>query len=172
MPMPTLDPSPTPSEPSPALDRRAAIRYACEVQGDCQPITQLEAGNRWPARLLNVSSTGVGLLLSRRFEPGTLLAVAVEPDGNSTRCLPLARVRRVRRHGNYWLLGCVWADELSDEDMRPLVTSSAVRSALWQKVRKAIGSVETLIQRRRRPTASEGAPLLAPLLTALRARTV
>jgi hypothetical protein len=122
--MPTL----SQFDPSVLRERRAWVRFGCELKGNCQPITQLEAGNRWPAQVWDVSNGGVGLRLSRRFEPGTLLAIdlAAGPDDICT--LPLSRVRRVTAQGNYWLLGCSWPDELSADDLRGLLEPSANRA--------------------------------------------
>jgi len=146
--MPTISPSAV-AAASRELDRRGWVRFACELRGDCQPITQLEAGNRWPAQVLDISSGGVGLLLSRRFEPGALLALELGTNETETACLPLARVCRVRREGGYWLLGCAWADELPSEDLKALISTSAVRDALWRKVRQTLGVVDGLLTRRK-----------------------
>jgi hypothetical protein len=116
------------SEPFPTLDvdpfavackeRRAWVRYTSERDTTCQP---LAAGNglSWEGKLLNVSRAGLGLLLNRRFEVGTLLTVEVlgsngQPGGNM-----LARVSRppVHQDGG-WNVGCVLVNELSAEEVQ------------------------------------------------------
>jgi hypothetical protein len=120
--MPLLRSSRISTGPALAVERRTEKRFPCARKADCQPITQLEVGNLWPVQLLDVSNTGVCLRLSRRFEPGTLLALGLAPDNG----LALARIRHVRPRGSYWLLGCTWTTELSNEDLRPLVNPGTV----------------------------------------------
>lgn len=144
--MPTTSPNLNEDTVS-AMDRRSWMRFHCELSGGCQPITQLEAGNHWPTHVHDISPGGVGLLLSRRFEPGTLLAVELGATEMDTVCLPLARIRRVLRAGNSWLLGCSWADELSEDDLRSLITPAEMRAGLWRKVRKTLNSLESMLER-------------------------
>jgi hypothetical protein len=66
----------------------------------------------------NVSSTGIGLVLGRRFEPGTTLSV--ELPGTDRRPL-LARVVQVQRQPDgRWLLGCTLASRLSEEEVEQM----------------------------------------------------
>ncbi len=106
-------------------ERRAIPRHVCALDGDCQPITALEAGNHWPARAADVSAAGVALILSRRFEPGTLLAIELEVPGADTAYMPLACVRYVQPLGQHYQLGCVWSKPLSPEEVRNLVGKAA-----------------------------------------------
>lgn len=115
-------------------ERRAATRFSFRVQGDCQPITANEAGNHWPVNTLDISTSGVAVLLSRRFEPGTLLALELSGASNPSAYLPLARVCRVTRNGLHWLLGCVWQDTVATEEIHELVGATA----MWEAVRSQI----------------------------------
>jgi hypothetical protein len=137
------------------MDRRTWVRYACELNGDCQPMIPLEAGNRWPAQVMDISGGGVAVLLSRRFEPGTLLTLVLGSEDNVTACLPVARVCRVHREGAYWLLGCSFAIELPAEDLRQLLRPSAVSAGLFRKVRKTLRKLdETMPPRKQRSLRS------------------
>jgi hypothetical protein len=93
-------------------DRRGSHRQNCTVQGRCQPVTALEAGNNWPIQARDISERGVAIVVCRRFEPGTLLAVNLTDQSQSEISMPLARVQRVVSSGTAWLLGCIWADEV------------------------------------------------------------
>lgn len=110
-----------PCEYSTAAERRAWVRYACLLQGQCRPMTALETGNTWPAQTVDLSAGGVALRLCRRFEPGTLLAVALCDTTEKPMSMPLARVRYVVSVGPYWLLGCSWAEELEASELRSLL---------------------------------------------------
>jgi hypothetical protein len=101
---------------SPERERRESTRHGCRIDASCQPIAA--PGNRWPAQAVDISTSGVSLVLSRRFEPGTILAVSLAGVSD---CTPLARVQCVAPHGLYWRIGCVWADPLTPEELRNLV---------------------------------------------------
>lgn len=106
---------------SPA-ERRAWVRYPCQLETSCQPVVAADA-TTWAGKLLDLSEGGVGVVLSRRFEAGTLLAIEIpEKDGGGgTRSL-VARVVRVTRYpAGDWLLGCSFVRPLSDEDVKALL---------------------------------------------------
>jgi hypothetical protein len=62
---------------APAIDRRAHIRYAPAPETSCQ-VTAGGNNSVWWASVLDIATGGIGLVVSRRFEPGTLLAIGVE----------------------------------------------------------------------------------------------
>jgi serine/threonine protein kinase len=113
--------APLPSE------RRAAVRYpstqgsACRVEPSVHADAP-EPEDCWPATLLDVSTRGMGLLLARRFEPGTELLIEVEAtDDAPARSLRL-RVTRVRRYAlGHWNVGGVFSEPLSAEDVQSLL---------------------------------------------------
>lgn len=98
-------------------ERRAAVRYSCNRETTCRSITA-STDISWPAEVLDISRGGLGLLLDRRFEQGTLLDVDVQTaNPHSARTL-LVRVVNVRKQGvGQWILGCAFADELSDGEL-------------------------------------------------------
>jgi hypothetical protein len=108
------DPRPAPG------DRRAAVRYACELETSCRSV----AGSRevpWPARVRDISLTGICILVSRRFEPGTLLAVDLQNAAAELPSTLIGRVVRVNRQADGdWALGCVFATPLSEEELHTL----------------------------------------------------
>jgi len=106
---------------STATERRHWVRYVCVVQGKCQPVTALETGNDWPVASADLSAGGIALRLCRRFEPGTLLALTLAGSAGEPMRMVLARVQRVLRDGDYWMLGCAWAHELDTIELRSLL---------------------------------------------------
>ncbi len=83
-------PEPAPSD----SDRRRAFRFPADLAATCRP---LQAGpNTWAAVIQDVSGTGVRLRLTRRFEPGAVLAVQV-PHGEGGAATLYAKVVWVRR---------------------------------------------------------------------------
>jgi hypothetical protein len=116
--------------PGAADNRRGCVRYALGVGGNCTISTSVfdpadapgDSGVVWPLLLQDVSATGVGLLLARRCEPGTVLAVEVPagPDGD-VHSLP-ARVVRVRKDSfGHWAHGCAFVTPLDDDALAALV---------------------------------------------------
>src|SRR5207247_10210428 len=71
-----------------AQDRRDGKRSACRLEGQCRPVQNPQVAAAWPATILDISCGGFQLLLSRRFEQGTLLVVDVHDSaGQATRML-------------------------------------------------------------------------------------
>lgn len=109
-----------------AQDRRAGNRSACRLEGQCRPVQSSHMAAAWPATILDVSSSGFQLLLSRRFEQGTLLVVDVhDAAGQATRML-VARVARVTSlTRGRWIHGCAFSVPLTAEDLESLLKNSA-----------------------------------------------
>lgn len=101
-----------------AEERRAFRRYAADLKVSCRPLGAAIADS-WPARLRDISAGGVGLVVERRFEPGTMLAVdLVNTASGSPRTL-LSRVRHVTAQpGGEWLLGVALLREMNEDELR------------------------------------------------------
>src|SRR5262249_5934858 len=64
------------------------------------------------------SATGVGLRMERRFEPGTILAFQLDRQEEDFSRTVLARVvHSTPQPAGKWLVGCIIASELSDEEL-------------------------------------------------------
>src|SRR5262245_36123701 len=88
-------------------ERRAAPRHPCKLLSFCQPVNRSDE-ERWAGRLRDISVGGVGLVLKRRFEPGTLLRVEVPgASGEAPAVLWVRVVRQSARADGQWLVGCV-----------------------------------------------------------------
>jgi len=108
-------------------DRRAAVRYSIEAATDCAVETSLhshetEADIPWPATVLDLSCTGVSLILSRRLERGTMIVVDLEgPEGAPIKSLQ-ARVVRLQSKGyGQFQVGCQLLEPLTPEEVRVLI---------------------------------------------------
>jgi len=117
----TFQPYQGKSSNTPAIDRRAHVRYAPAPETTCQ----LTAGGNnsvWWASVLDISTGGIGLLVSRRFEPGTLLAIGVENKNREFSHTLVARVVHVRRESaSRYLLGAKFISQLGDDELRVLL---------------------------------------------------
>lgn len=103
-----------------AEERRAGPRYSCMIETTCRQITR-GGSTSWPARTVDVSAGGIGLVLARRFEPGAVLCVRLQStDGEVARDLLLRVVHVLPDVGGTWRLGCRLAGELDEDELRAL----------------------------------------------------
>jgi c-di-GMP-binding flagellar brake protein YcgR len=104
------------SGPASEEERRLWGRVPCDVETTCQ-LASDHSGQRLAARVRDLSRGGVSLTVPRSFELGTLLSVSLPASGAGVEVL--ACVVRCAHHGpENWELGCTFAAELSDEDLR------------------------------------------------------
>src|SRR5262249_39835014 len=115
-----------PGKPLPK-ERRAWVRYpygrvtACNLNASIHPEGD-EAAGHWQGTVQDLSVAGIGVLLERRFEPGTVLAVELRsPDHSVTRTLEMCVIRVSRAGQKRWLVGCVFTQPLSKEELRQLL---------------------------------------------------
>lgn len=107
-------PPPAPEE------RRMRDRYACDLKSTCKPI-ESQSSTPWPAKIRDVSATGVRLTMFRRFEPGTLLVLELQDRDGVPRLL-LARVVRIAKQvRGRWYHGCTLEAELDEQELEALV---------------------------------------------------
>ena len=108
--------------PTAERDCRVSERFECDVPVSCQPPSGWGGREiKWQARVRDVSSGGLGLVLQRRFERGAGLAIDLPATDDSPACTILARVMNVRsERGGTWLLGCAFLSPLSEEELLTL----------------------------------------------------
>src|SRR5262249_17851571 len=108
------------SKPTPPADTFTIrwVRFPCNVETVCYAC-DTAPGERRPARIVNVSAGGVGLLPPCDFSPGPLLHLELPSEAAR---LALIRVVRVMQHdAGHWFLGCEFADQLAAEEVKDLV---------------------------------------------------
>ena len=77
---------------------------------------------RFSAGLLNLSASGVGLLVDRFVDAGALLNVELgAKDGGAARTILACVVHVTERDPGQWALGCNFIRELSEDDLNALV---------------------------------------------------
>jgi len=112
--------------PSSGADRRASVRYSCSEESfgpenSCRPITAMKKES-WSAVVRDVSTGGVGILVNRRFEPGTLLSVELQDaEKTAARTLLVRVVRLTQQDKDHWLLGCAFTSKLSESELLTLM---------------------------------------------------
>jgi hypothetical protein len=104
------------------LGCRVCERFPCELPTACQPVASRNDKDLvWSGTIRDISVGGVGIVLSRRFEPGMGLQIELpgsEPGMGETL---LARVVYVRRLPEGWLLGCSFISQLSEHEIEELL---------------------------------------------------
>ncbi len=117
----TTAPSSQAAPASQKRERRACVRLQSNAKGSCQSLSMQREAD-WQAMVRDISCTGIGLLLPRRFEPGSLLAIELTEATEGRRRLLLGRVARAEPQpdGN-WLIGCTMANPLTEDEVRLLI---------------------------------------------------
>ena len=107
-------------EPS---DQRTWVRFPGNVKATYQYVKAADQGT-YPAQVLNISASGVGLVVSQPIETGTLLSVELLPgDRVSVRSMLACVVHAAAQGPGEWALGCNFIHELDEDDLRALVGS-------------------------------------------------
>jgi hypothetical protein len=105
------------------VDCRVWERHSCDLETSCQPIA--DRANRehvWQAQIHDISLSGIGIILDRRFEKGAGLAIQIpETDHSSGEILLAKVVHTTALPEKKWLLGCSFAIAISHDQIRRLV---------------------------------------------------
>jgi serine/threonine protein kinase len=111
---------PATQAPSARADRRATLRFPASRGTSCQPLRG-DKGHVWRATIRDISADGVGLVVARRFEPRTVLALEMPATEQEAARRLLVRVVRVSALSQRrWFLGCIFATRLADEEVQDL----------------------------------------------------
>jgi hypothetical protein len=104
--------------PALAEEQRVRVRYPCTVRTTLHPVNGAEPV-RLSGRVRNISRGGINLMVAREFEPGDMLGVDLPaPDSDATYTVLACVVHATSLPGGEWAVGCTFAQELSDGDLR------------------------------------------------------
>jgi hypothetical protein len=104
------------------VNRRAYVRYAMQRKGSCQVPFSKEMLGDLTAQIVDISVKGIGLILSRPFWKRTILSVelsAASPEGSRNELVIVQRT--MEQPDGRWLVGCVFARPLSEEELQELL---------------------------------------------------
>jgi hypothetical protein len=102
-------------------DQRSWRRYLCNIVTSCESVNpaQQEPSS---AKILNVSPAGLGLLVTRQFEQGSLVSVELPSSNGSPATSMLARVIHAKpQPTGDWVLGCAFTRQLTDQELQKLL---------------------------------------------------
>jgi len=105
-------------------DQRTWMRFPSKIKAAYQPVGGNDS-SKHPAEVLNISASGVGLIVSRSVETGTLLSIDLAPPALNARPRTMLAcvVHATSQSPSEWALGCNFIHELGDEDLQALVPS-------------------------------------------------
>ena len=111
------------SRSRPQIERRAWVRMSKELRGEPMTATD-ESDTAWLGTIYNVSTTGIALILKRPFEPGTLLFIDLSANPNPVlQRRPVRVVHATSKEENRWIVGCLFASPLSQQELRSILHS-------------------------------------------------
>lgn len=98
-------------------ERRSSPRFPTELETTCRPAGSGPEGE-FQAKVRNISMGGISLLSPRAFQEGDLINVQLPSAAAEDRCTVLACVVFVKRKDDdWWVLGCTFSRELSEDDL-------------------------------------------------------
>jgi hypothetical protein len=105
-------------------ERRASIRYALQPHTIS---TEVVAGSQSDpiqssARVADISTTGIALILRRPFEPGTILRLTLRTSNATPEQTWQVRVAHLKpRSRTEWLIGCAFERPLSELELKAVL---------------------------------------------------
>jgi hypothetical protein len=111
----------------PQKERRAWVRRPVNQEIACQPIVAPAVGDSdtyWLGKLRDISLVGVGVLLSHRVEPGTVLIVqllAGKTARGTMNPMPVQVMHATEQKKGLWIMGCEFVLPLSKEELQSFV---------------------------------------------------
>jgi PilZ domain len=103
------------------IERRAWLRFPNEQDIICHPVTsgpQREPELAWLGKVRDVSPAGIGLSMSRRFDPGAELIAELSVKPAATLLLPVRVVHATPDKKGLWIIGCEFIFPLSEEELQ------------------------------------------------------
>jgi PilZ domain len=107
----------------PKIERRAWVRMSKEIRGEPMTATD-ESDTAWLGTIRDVSTTGIALILTRPFEPGTLLFIDLSANPNPVlQRRPVRVVHAKSEEEGRWMVGCIFASPLSQKELHRILHS-------------------------------------------------
>jgi hypothetical protein len=102
-------------------DDRSWVRFPCSVQSSYQVVSEPEEQQR-SAQVLNISASGIGLLVDQAVETGTLLSLELcSASGDAFQAILACVVHATPQGEGQWALGCNFIRELTVAELQALL---------------------------------------------------
>jgi PilZ domain len=106
----------------PQLDteRRVCVRRTSMAEAASRPIGAQDTLS-WAAQVRDLSSGGIGLVISHPFRPGTYVAIDLQRGTALARSLLARVVHANEQPGGTWSIGCEFVKPLTQSDVDLLI---------------------------------------------------
>jgi hypothetical protein len=102
-------------------ERRAATRYKADLRSRCEPLA-FRKEQSWDGTLHDISTTGIRLVLPRRFEVGTHLLMELNTRSEKLKSTYVVRIVRVQKgEADSWDMGCTFLKPLTPAELTVLL---------------------------------------------------
>jgi c-di-GMP-binding flagellar brake protein YcgR len=102
-------------------EQRSWVRFPCDLEASYRLVRVTER-NMTHAKVVDISASGVGLVVQRPIDAGSLLSIVLlAPKGKSSLKMLACVVRVTERPGDELLLGCNFIRELNDRELVALL---------------------------------------------------
>src|SRR5437868_4109132 len=104
-----------------ASEQRGRARHHCNFEAFYRS-NRCGSAVGWLADVRDISATGIGLRLNRRFDPGSMLFIElISKQDESSHLLPVTVVHATQTDDSHWVLGCTFARTLTNAELAELV---------------------------------------------------
>lgn len=115
------EPQFAPPEDLSGAERRKSVRYDCTLNTS-RFMTAIVEGDLHPARVRNISTGGISLIVSRKFEAGTQLFVQLFSSSHRmARVLEVKVIYTVEHPSGDWILGGAFVEKLNGDELKLLL---------------------------------------------------
>jgi hypothetical protein len=105
----------------PGAERRQAIRHNCDLRVNDRLIVSIGTSS-WPAVVADISTTGIGLVVGIRHDPGTTLPLDLYCTSNGLSLALRVRVVRTQRMPDgHWFCGCCFDEQIGNAELSALL---------------------------------------------------
>jgi serine/threonine-protein kinase len=110
-------------------ERRKAPRFSCDLLLQCGP--GWSRTNRFQGKLLDISLSGIQVLLPRRFEPGAILTGEIFNHQQEPTLHLVVKIRWVKKVGERaFVLGCAFHREICLDDLSTILGNDKYTSVV------------------------------------------
>jgi hypothetical protein len=123
-------------------ERRAWLRFPCAQDIICTPPIRPPQGEpevAWLGTVRDISPVGIGLSMSRRFEPGAELIVELSAKADETLNVPVCVVHATAEEQGRWIIGCEFIFPLGQEELQNFLaenTENTVSRRRWFRAKR------------------------------------
>jgi len=98
------------------VNRRRTDRHLCRHQQASFQLVALREMPAMPARIRDVSRSGIGLVCAAPLTPGSFIVIQLDHSGREPTRLQARVVRNAPLESRNWLVGCAFVKDLGSDE--------------------------------------------------------